>query len=212
LRESYYSSRERNIGIAIELILAFQLRRSFPTKPRVASASERTLGNNIHLGANLEEVLQDAAMPQSLVQIYVHLVFSTKSRQLFLTDAVTRDRLHAYLAGICKGAEAPALIVGGATDHVHILCRLAKTLSVADLVRDLKRDSSSWVKTEFPQLGDFYWQLGYGAFSVSPSHVDALMTYIANQMEHHRTETFQDEFRRLCRKYGVKLDERYVWD
>ena len=85
-------------------------------------------------------------------------------------------------------------------------------MNVADLVRDLKRDSSSWIKVEFPPLSDFYWQQGYGAFSVSPSHIVDLKAYIANQMDHHKTETFQDEFRRLCRKYGVPIDERYVWD
>ena len=151
-------------------------------------------------------------MPQSLVQIYVHIVYSTKHRQPFLTDDVTRDRMHAYLAGIVKKQNCPAIEVGGATDHVHLLCRLGKTIDIATLIRELKRDSSTWIKTEYPQLGDFHWQNGYGAFSVSPSHVDNLTQYIRNQMEHHKKESFQDEFRRLCRKYGVEIDERYVWD
>jgi putative transposase len=97
-------------------------------------------------------------------------------------------------------------------DHVHILCRLSKTLDVATLIRELKRDSSKWIKDENRRIADFYWQQGYGAFSVSPSHVPVLIDYIANQEEHHRYETFQDEFRRLCKKYGVAIDERYVWD
>ncbi len=92
------------------------------------------------------------------------------------------------------------------------LIRLSRKITVADFLRDLKRDSSKWVKPRSKPLDDFHWQNGYGAFSVSPSHVDALKAYIANQEEHHRHETYQEEFRRLCRKYGVEIDERYVWD
>jgi hypothetical protein len=96
-------------------------------------------------------------------------------------------------------------------DHVHILCRLSKTLCIAELVRESKRESSRWIKSEARTLGRFAWQSGYGAFSVSPSHVEPLKEYIADQERHHRRETFQDEFRRLLRKYGLECDERYVW-
>jgi REP element-mobilizing transposase RayT len=151
-------------------------------------------------------------MPQSLVQIYVHFVYSTKHRRPFLRDDQFRDRTHRYLAGICTNLKCPSLIVGGTEDHVHVLCRLGKKICVADLIRDVKRDSSKWIKTEQPALAEFLWQQGYGAFSISPSHVDALKQYIEAQQEHHRRETFQDELRRLCRKYGLDIDERYVWD
>lgn len=151
-------------------------------------------------------------MPQSLAQIYVHIAFSTKDRQPFLTDVAFRDRAHAYLAGICKNQKSPSIRVGGVEDHAHILCRLGKTMAVSDLVRELKRDSSSWIKTQRSDMKDFYWQEGYGAFSISPAHVDKTTGYVANQAEHHRRVSFQDEFRRLCRKYGVELDERYAWD
>jgi len=151
-------------------------------------------------------------MPQSLVQIYVHFVFSTKNRQPFLTDIDFRLRVHAYLAATMANLDSPALIVGGVADHVHVLSRLSKTHSVADLVRDLKRGSSNWIKQENATLGDFHWQAGYGAFSISPGHVETLTKYIAEQEMHHRNESFQEEFRRLCKKYGVALDERYVWD
>ncbi len=151
-------------------------------------------------------------MPQSLAQIYLHLVFSTKHRASFLKDKNFRDRSHRYLAGICKNLHSPALIVGGAEDHVHLLCRLGKTVDIAALVRDLKRDSSKWIKNEQPQLAEFRWQQGYGAFSISPSHLDALTGYIANQEEHHQQESFQNEFRRLCGKYDLEIDERSVWD
>ena len=151
-------------------------------------------------------------MSQSLVQIYVHIVYSTKHRKPFLKDHELRLRMHSYLAGICNKLGCPALSVGGPEDHVHILCRLGKQITIVDLLRDMKRDSSKWIKVEQPRLADFHWQGGYGAFSISPSHVAAIEGYIDDQEEHHRTETFQEEFRRLCQKYGVEIDERYVWD
>ena len=151
-------------------------------------------------------------MPQSLAQIYVHIVFSTKHRQPFLTDGQLRGQCHAYLAGTCKKRGSPSIIVGGADDHVHILCMLSREESVSVLVRELKRESSKEMKTKSAQLRSFYWQSGYGAFSVGPAHVEALKKYIANQELHHRKESFQDEYRRLLRKYGIECDDRYVWD
>ncbi len=120
--------------------------------------------------------------------------------------------MHAYLTGTCNNQQSPAITVGGVEDHVHILCRLSKTLDVSVLIRELKRESSKWIKEQDLALAEFAWQNGYGAFSVSPSHVDALKHYILNQEEHHGAESFQDEYRRLCAKYGLEIDERYVWD
>ncbi len=151
-------------------------------------------------------------MPQSLAQIYLHIVFSTKNREPFLVDLDIRARVHAHLATVCHTLGSPALQVGGVADHVHLLCRFGRTVSVADLLRDLKRDSTKWIQKIFPGLRAFNWQNGYGAFSISPSHVNALMKYIAKQEEHHQTASFQDEFRILLRKYGIDCDERYVWD
>jgi REP-associated tyrosine transposase len=151
-------------------------------------------------------------MPQSLAQIYVHVVFSTKGRRRYLQDRALRAELHAYLGGTCRNVECPSLVVGGVEDHVHLLCRLSKTCSVADLVRELKRESSKWLKTKSTELSDFHWQDGYGAFSVSPDRVEKVREYIAGQEEHHRAESFQDELRRLLRLSGLEWDERYVWD
>ncbi len=151
-------------------------------------------------------------MPQSLAQIYLHIVFSTKDRIPFLKDKKVRNDLYAYMAGICKNLDSPALMVGGVEDHVHLLCRHSKNVAPSHFLQELKRDSSKWVKTQAASLADFHWQGGYGAFSVSPSHVDPVKQYIADQEKHHQRVTFQDEFRRLCRKYGVEIDERYVWD
>jgi len=144
--------------------------------------------------------------------VYLHIVFSTKERRPFLTDPKLRAECHAYLAGTCHQRGSPSLIVGGTEDHVHLLCMLSRQESIAVLVRELKRESSKTLKEKSPELRTFYWQAGYGAFSVSPSHVEALKRYIASQEEHHRKETFQDEYRRLLRKYGIAYDERYVWD
>ena len=151
-------------------------------------------------------------MSQSLVRIYAHLVFSTKNRQPFLCDKDLHKECHAYLAGACRNLGCPSLIVGGVEDHVHILCFLSKVLTVSVLIRELKRESSQWLKTKDSSLASFYWQSGYGAFSISPSHVKRLKEYITNQAEHHRKETFQDEFRRFLKIYGLECDERYVWD
>jgi REP element-mobilizing transposase RayT len=150
-------------------------------------------------------------MSQSLVQIYVHLVYSTKNRQRFLDSLDKRNRLYAYLAGIHKNRKSPAVIIGGVEDHVHVLCRLGKTIDISALIRDTKKDSSTWIKSEL-SIDDFHWQSGYGAFSISPAHVPALTKYIENQEEHHKKVSYQDEFRKLCEKYGLTIDERYVWD
>ncbi len=151
-------------------------------------------------------------MPQSLAQVYLHLVFSTKNRQPLLADRDLRDEMHRYLGGTCTELGCPILRVGGVADHVHLLCRLGRSISLSDLVKELKRTSSLWIKTKSADLEDFHWQTGYGAFSISPGHVDDLIRYIENQESHHHTESFQDEFRRLLTKYGVEWDERYVWD
>jgi REP element-mobilizing transposase RayT len=151
-------------------------------------------------------------MPQSLAQIYVHIVFSTKHRQPFLKDPALREELHNYLGGTCRNIDSPSVIVGGVEDHVHLLCRLGKTTSISDLVRESKRESSKWLKEKSSDLEQFFWQNGYGAFSVSPRERAQVTSYIANQETHHATETFQDEFRGILVEYQVDYDERYVWD
>ena len=151
-------------------------------------------------------------MPQSLAQIYLHLVFSTKNRVPFLSDLPLREETHAYLVGACQNLDCPPLIIGGVEDHVHVLCRFSRTITIADLLQGLKKESSKWIKGKSYDLQEFRWQAGYGAFSISPADVPKLRQYIATQEEHHRQESFQDELRRLLGKYGVEYDERYVWD
>ena len=148
-------------------------------------------------------------MPQSLLRILVHHVFSTKNREPFLA-AHHRNRMFDYLGGILKGLNCPPIRVGGAADHVHVLFVLQRTESLSDVVEELKKQSSKWAKgTIHP---NFYWQSGYGAFSVSPSNVEQVVVYIENQEVHHRTMTYQEELRELLRRHEIEWDERYVWD
>lgn len=149
-------------------------------------------------------------MPQSLAQIYVHLVFSTKHREKTI-PADLQTRLHAYLAGAMNDIGCPAVKIGGMPDHVHVLFRLSRTVTLSDAVKTAKVESSKWMKDE-GGVRDFAWQAGYGAFSVSASDVDEVTDYIAHQAHHHRVRTFQDEFRRLLERYHVEYNEAYVWD
>ena len=120
--------------------------------------------------------------------------------------------MHAYLATICRDLDAELVHVSGAADHVHVVTTLPRTLSQAELVEKTKKASSKWIKLLGGHYRGFFWQRGYGAFSVSPSQLDAVLRYIEAQKEHHRTRTFQEEYRELLRKHGVNFDERYVWD
>ena len=153
-------------------------------------------------------------MPQSLNKVILHMVFSTKDRRP-LIDADIRPRLHAYIAEILRNIEPPqsqAYRVGGVEDHVHIAATLPRTVTIAKLFETVKKESSIWIKEQGAQYRDFYWQNGDGNFSVGPSQLDQLIRYIDNQEEHHKTVSFQDEFRKLLEKYHVEYDDRYVWD
>lgn len=148
-------------------------------------------------------------MAQSLSSIYLHAIFSTKQRHPFLQDPALRREVHAYLAGVSKRLDCPAVLIGGVEDHVHSLVRFGKGTTVADWMREIKRLSSGFVKQHDP---DFAWQAGHGLFSVTPSDLPRVTAYIASQEEHHRKVSFQDEFRQLMREQGIELDERYVWE
>jgi REP element-mobilizing transposase RayT len=150
-------------------------------------------------------------VPQSLSKVILHIVFSTKNREPWL-DSNLRPRMHAYLATICRELDADFVRVGGVPDHVHIVTTLPRTLSQAQFVEQIKKTSSKWIKSLDARYRGFFWQRGYGAFSVSPSQLDASLKYVNKQQEHHRRRTFQEEYRELLRKHGVDFDERYVWD
>jgi REP element-mobilizing transposase RayT len=150
-------------------------------------------------------------MPQSLAQILVHLVFSTKNREAWLADDI-RDELHTYVGGIVENQKGTLLKAGSLADHLHLLIAHPRTCAPAELVQEIKTGSSKWLKTKSAENAGFHWQGGYGAFSISPSHRPALEKYISSQAEHHRVVTFQEEYRRLLNKCGIPFDERYVWD
>jgi REP element-mobilizing transposase RayT len=150
-------------------------------------------------------------MPQSLASILVHLVFSTKNREPFITSEIESE-LHPYMATIFREHDSPSLIIDGTGDHVHSLIALGRTITVADLVEEVKTGSSKWIKTKGRGFINFHWQKGYGAFSIGQSNVDQLKRYIRNQKQHHRRATFQEEYRKFLERYLVKFDERYVWD
>ena len=150
-------------------------------------------------------------MPQSLSYILIHVIFSTKDRAPVLDQSICPS-LHAYLATIARNLDCECYRVGGVADHVHLAIRLARTITVAQLVGEIKTTSSKWLKEQSEALDDFSWQRGYGAFSVGPGHLDALKQYIDTQPEHHRTRTFQEEYRAFLEKYHIPFDERYVWD
>jgi len=150
-------------------------------------------------------------MPQSLVKNYVHLTFSTKNR-VDLIDENIQEELFNYMGGICNKLECHPLIVGGYKNHVHILCILSRKIALMKLIEELKSHSSKWVKNKWPGYDDFYWQNGYGGFSVNPEQTDVVKNYIANQKAHHQKKTFRQEFKAFLLKYNVEFDERYLWD
>jgi putative transposase len=139
----------------------------------------------------------------------MHCVWSTKNREPSLNSDL-RDRLWPYLGGIARENKMKALAIGGATDHVHTLVSLPATLSVAKTLQLLKGNSSKWIHETFPKLRLFEWQEGYGAFSIGLSMIDATVSYIRSQQEHHRTRTFREEFISMLRKHGFDYDERML--
>ena len=150
-------------------------------------------------------------MPPSLSRILVHLIFSTKNRIPFLGPEI-RAELHPYLSTVLSDNGCPSLQAGGVEDHVHLFFGLSRTLTVAQVVETVKTSSSKWLKTKGSALGSFYWQVGYGAFSVSPSDAELVVRYIQDQEEHHRKTTFQEEYRKFLHRYQGPYNEDYVWD
>ena len=150
-------------------------------------------------------------MSQSLSKLYVHLVFSTKGRVETLPKQHLSE-INSYIAEILNRNHCPAIIIGGTANHIHILYVQSKTMSLSDIVRLVKSSSSKWINEKNGIFNQFAWQDGYGAFSISQSHVDSVINYIKHQKQHHEKSSFQDEFRRLCQLYGVELNEKYAWD
>ena len=150
-------------------------------------------------------------MAQTLVKNYLHIIFSTKNRKPLILPSIEME-LYSYLGGVFGNLECFPQRVGGHLDHVHIACQLSKKIPLMSLLGELKSSSSSWIKSKGFEYENFYWQTGYGAFSISPSELDRVIAYIENQHLHHQKTSFQDEYRALFKKYKVEYDERYIWD
>jgi putative transposase len=150
-------------------------------------------------------------MPQSLARVILHVVFSTKNREPFLTNPI-RVELFPYFASVLKDHDCVPIQIGGIEDHVHLLFGISRTKTIAQIVETLKTSTSKWIKTKSPDFIAFHWQSGYGAFSLSQSDLDHAIKYVANQETHHARISFQDEYRLFLKRYSISFDERYVWD
>ena len=150
-------------------------------------------------------------MAGTYTQLLAHVVYSTKHRQPVIKPAM-REALYQHIGGIIHNKKATKLEIGGTADHLHLLIQLHQENAVADLVRDIKANSSAWIHEQFPAMRDFAWQAGYGAFTVSHSMRDVVERYVRNQEEHHRKRTFQEEFLEFLRRHEIAYDERYIWD
>ncbi len=180
-----------------------------------ASAQDEILGSGITIRSRYPVRVRKwrtPTMAQSLARLWTHLIFSTKERFPFLSDPTARGDMHAYLGTVLRNHDCPTLIVGGTEDHVHALFMLSRNYSIANIVKEVKRTSSASIKTIARRYSKFRWQSGYGAFSVSQSHVSHVQRYIMSQEQHHQRKTFQDEFRAFLKRYEIEYDERYVWD
>ena len=150
-------------------------------------------------------------MAQTLVSLMVHVVFSTKNREPLITLDIEPE-LFAYIGGILKNKESRLIDAGGTADHVHLLISQSKNKALSSLMKDVKKDSSSWVKTKEKGLRNFHWQDGYGGFSIGKSDIPGLKQYLASQKEHHRKRSFQEELIQFLNEYGIEYDERYLWN
>ena len=151
-------------------------------------------------------------MASTLTNLLVHVIFSTKQRQPFIHDAL-RPELHAYAAAVCAEDGAPVIVVGSATDHIHLVLRFRAEFALSDTVRALKSNTSRWINQRFPpDNARFAWQSGYAAYTVSESRLPVLRKYLQNQLAHHRRVSFQAEYLLFLERHRVDYDKRHVFD
>ena len=151
----------------------------------------------------------EESMPESYTNLLYHIVFSTKDRRPLITPVV-ESQLYDYIGGTINRLGGICLELNGTTDHVHLLAKLRPDKALSDTLRDLKANASGWMHEVFPEVKDFTWQRGYGAFTVSYSNVEHVRKYIAHQKEHHNKISFRDEFIQFLKANGIEYDERYV--
>ena len=150
-------------------------------------------------------------MPQSLSDILLHIVFSTKDRCPLILPTVEQE-LYRYMSSICRAHECPVIEIGGVEDHVHLLISFGRTISISKLISEVKANSSRWIKTKAPQLQQFSWQGGYGAFSVARRNLTGVVKYIEGQKEHHKNVSFKEEFLSLLKQSEISINEKFLWD
>lgn len=150
-------------------------------------------------------------MPQALSRVFLHIVFSTKYRQNLIDEDI-EDRLFSYIGKLCKGINCLPIQVGGYQNHIHILCSLSREVTQSELLRQIKQYSSKWIKTIDPKYSNFYWQRGYGIFSVHYNNVEIVKRYILRQKEHHQSLNFKKEYLKILAENNAEYDERYVWE
>ena len=187
-----------------------------PNGPTEPSTGLRPQADALGTGAHKthmrpERALETATMPQSLAKMYAHVIFSTKHRERYLVPEMQTD-LHAYMGGTLNGLDCIPIEINSEPEHVHALFLLGRTIALSEAIGALKKSSNDWFRARDPKFSHFYWQGGYGAFSVSQSGVEEVRNYIRTQHEHHKQSSFQDEFRAFLRRYEIEFDERYVWD
>lgn len=150
-------------------------------------------------------------MANTYTQIYIHVVFSVKGRQS-LIQKNWKDELYKYISGIAKGKQQKVYAIGGVEDHIHILLSIKPNIALADLVREIKSNSSKWINEKSLVMGRFEWQAGFGAFSCSHSQLESVIVYINNQEEHHTKKNFKFEYLEMLQKWNVDFDEKYVFN
>jgi len=148
-------------------------------------------------------------MTQSLADVVLHIVFSTKGRKQWLQPEIETE-LFSYITATCKNLNCPLIQINGTTDHIHALLVLNRTTTISKLISEMKSGSSRWIKTKGNFYSDFAWQGGYGAFSVARPSIDKAINYIASQKKHHKTVSFQDEFISFLKRAKIKYDEKYL--
>ena len=149
-------------------------------------------------------------MANTYTQIYIHIVFAVHGRQNLISQN-HKEELYKYITGIVQNKRQKMMAINGMPDHIHLLISLSRSISLSDLVSKIKASSSRWIKTKEGGHANFAWQNGYGAFSIGQSGFQSCARYIANQKEHHKKISFEDELRTLFNKYQIKFDENYCW-
>ena len=149
-------------------------------------------------------------MSQSLSKLYVHIIFHIKNKSCFIKEEDDRE-LYAYIGGVLKTSHSIPVQINGTEDHIHVLCIMSKNISLSELLEDIKRNSSRWIKTKGEHYRDFAWQGGYAAYSVSQSKVEVVEKYIQNQKEHHKRQSFKDEYIQFLNENGIDYKDEYLW-